>query len=211
MLLNGKYLSFRTLRIMALCKIRNLWSSSLQPICLLPWSTRCNQLPPLSWGFYTHLSPDIRQHCHILSRALLWSSKTRPLAMETSQEKGIQQSSVIFTAPPVALLAPSWKKHKLFCTMSSVSALDSGSPDHLRIAVHPSGSCSHLPDHCHPHCQAQAFTKLHQQPPHTISVGHMGQPWSIWKLSSKQSLLGTSVCLVQTLSPERISTGLWQQ
>lgn len=115
MLLNGKYLSFRTLRIMVLCKTINLWSSSLQPTCLLPLSTRCNQLPPLSWGFYTHLSPDIRQHCHILSRALLWSSKRRPLAMEISQEKGIQKSSVIFTAPPVALLAPSRKKHHVLC------------------------------------------------------------------------------------------------
>lgn len=89
-----------------------------------------------------------------------------PLPWRQAKEKGILKSSVIFTAPPVALLAPSWKKHKLFCTMFSVSALDSGSPDHLRIVLHPSGNCSHLPDHCHPRCQVQAFTKHHQQPPY---------------------------------------------
>lgn len=78
-----------------------------------------------------------------------------------------RNSETVCNFPSSSCSSPSTftEKHKLFCTMFSVSALDSGSPDHLRIALHPSGNCSHLPDHCHPHCQVQAFTKHHQQPP----------------------------------------------
>lgn len=135
---------------------------------LLPWSTRYNQLPPLSWGFLQLSQP---HHWMTLphplqSFAVVFWKKTLP--WRWAKKKGIQNSSVFFidqTKPsPVALLAPLWTRCKPFApAVSFESASASASPNHLRISFNLPWNCSHVPGHCHPHYQAQAFTK-HYQP-----------------------------------------------
>lgn len=94
--------------------------------------------------------------------------KEDSLPRRWAKKKGTQNSSVFLidqTNPsPVALLAPSWTRRKPFApAVCFASAPASASPNHLRISFNLPWNCSHIPDHCHPHYQAQAFTK-HYQP-----------------------------------------------